>query len=385
MSVSTINRSSVSDLPPIDPEPIISFKPRTINQNLDLAFRYLGQFLVGVLGMWLLIAFPTTALVYVFAEFGKIDLRWVVMIIYFATLPLGVLVINDAVPRIFGRSPFDRTKDPSVSRNGAFGLSVVLVLLGLGWAFLAENLGDRLGLTVTTRAWSIWGGIGLAGSVVIVKTLVSVARSQRIDWRTGQMFFLSLCLRSLCALGPALMLFPPFSDWRLAAVLILTTIPGIWMALRTGFLLEQTCFTRLDSALQGDHVRDALKEETGELFGRATWMAQFSFMVWAVLFVSADAVASLIFRTPLFLGRLNDLPAGSDLNEYLTHAWGLLFGDPLVLSTLTATALLVYVVNRLAWLFCYIDIRIRRDCWDLELKILQTTRRLSRNAIDIKN
>lgn len=369
----------------MDAGPIISFKPRTVNQCLDLAFRYTGRFLVGLLGIWLLVAFPITALVYVFARFGDIDLRWVAMIIYFATLPLGVLVINDAVPRIFGRSPKDLAMEPSAYRGGAFGLSVVLVLLGLGWAFLAENLGDRLGLTFSTRAWSIWGGIGLAGSVVIVKTLVGVARSQRIDWRTGQMFFLSLCLRSLCALGPALMLFPPFINWWLAVVLILTTIPGIWLALRTGFLLEQTCLSRLDPALQGEHVREVLKEETGDLFGRATWMTQFGLMVWGVLFISADAVASLIFRTPIFLGRLNELPAGSELGEYMKHAWGLLVHDPMVLSTLTATALLVYLVNRLAWFFCYIDIRVRRDCWDLELKILQATRGLSRNTVGTKH
>lgn len=369
----------------IDAEPIISFKPRTVNQSLDLAFRYVGRFLVGILGMWLLIAFPTTALVYVFARFGDIDLRWVAILIYFASLPLGVLVINDAVPRVFGRSPQDPVMQPGDSRSGAFGLSVILVILGLGGAFLAENLGDRLGLTFTARAWSIWGGIGLAGSVVIIMALISVARSQRIDWRTGQMFFLSLCLRSVCALGPALMLFPPFRDWRLALVLILTTIPGIWLALRTGFLLEQTCLSRLDPALQGDQVREILKEETGELFGRATWMAQFSLLVWGVLFISVDALASLIFRTPLFLGRLDELPRGAEVGEHIQHAWGLLITDPLILSTLTATALLVYIVNRLAWFFCYIDIRVRRDCWDLELKMLQTTRRLARDAVGIKN
>ncbi|MCA9073117.1 MAG: hypothetical protein KDA84_29545 [Planctomycetaceae bacterium] len=370
---------------PIEWEPIISFKPRTINQSLDLAFRYVGHFLGCTLGMWLLIAFPTSALVYVFSQFGDVDLRWVLMIIYFATLPLGVLLINDAVPRIFGCSSSELRMEPATYPNGAFGLSVVLVILGLGWAFLAENLGDRLGLTFTTRSWSIWGGIGLAGSVVIIKALISVARSQRIDWRTGQMFFLSLCLRSLCVLGPALVLFPPFKDWRLALVVLLATIPGIWLALRTGFLLEQTCSARLDPALQNDHVGLVLKEETGELFGRATWMTQFSLFVWGVLFITADALASLIFRTPIFLGRLNSLPAGSDLEEYLKHGWDLLFRDPVVLTTLTSTALLVYLVNRLAWFFCYIDIRVRRDCWDLELKILRTSRLLSQKTVTIKN
>ena len=340
--------------------------------------RYLGRFLPGVLGMWLLVALPAAAFVYVFAQWGQLDLRLTALVIYFATLPLGVLVINDAVPRIFGRSPALAESDPPRSRNGVFGLSAVLVILGLVWAYLAQNLGDRLGLSVTARVWSIGGGIGLAGFVVCFNVAFRIARSQRIDWRTGRMFFLCLCLRSVCALGPALMIFPPFSDWRLAVLLILITIPGIWLALRTGFLMEQTCLYRLDPALCRPHVKDLFKEETGELFGRAVWMAQFGCLIWAVVFITIDAAASLIFRTPIFLGRLGKVPSGAEAETYFKLAWELLVNDPLVLATLTSTALLIYVINRLAWFFCYIDIRVRRDCWDLELQIARATRRLTK-------
>lgn len=356
--------------------PIIAFRPRTTNQCLDLSMRYFGQFLPGVVGVWLLIALPATAFVYFFARLGQLDLRLTVLAIYFSSLPLGVLLINDAVPRLFARSPGESDRSAS-SRSGVFGLSVVLVVLGLGWAWLAGNLGDRLELSLQARAWAIGGGIGLAGFVICFNISIRVARSQRIDWRTARMFFLCLCLRSLCALGPALMIFPPFNDWRLAVLLILTTIPGIWLALRTSFLMEQTCLERLDPALCQDHVRDLFKEETGELFGRATWIAQFGFLIWGVIFITLDAAASLIFRTPIFLGRLGNVPAGTEAGTYFHLAGELLLKDPLVLSALTATALLVYIINRLAWLFCYIDIRVRRDCWDLELQIAQATRRLS--------
>jgi hypothetical protein len=61
----------------------------------------------------------------------------------------------------------------------------------------------------------------------------------------------------------------------------------------------------------------------------------------------------------------------------LNEAWELLARDPLVLAALTATALLVYPINRLAWFFCYIDIRVRKDCWDLELRLEKKTRELS--------
>ncbi len=196
--------------------PIIPFVPRSTNNCLDLAVRYIGRFLPVVLGMWLLVALPSTMAVYVFALRGQMDLRLVLVLIYFATLPLGVLIMNDAAPRVFGHSLEDAPAENRSSRKAAFGISLVLVVLGLGWAFLAENVGDRMGLSVRIQAWSVWGGLGLAGFVVALQALVNVARYQRIDWGTGRMFFFSLCTRSVCALGPALAFFPPVKDWRLA-------------------------------------------------------------------------------------------------------------------------------------------------------------------------
>ncbi len=359
-----------------EPLPIISFVPRGTNGCLDLAVRYVGQFSAIVLGMWLLVALPSTSAVYALAFWGKIDLRLTLAGIYFATLPLGVLVMNDAVPRIFGQS---LEMPPARARNGAFAVSVVLAILGLAWAFLAENMGDRLGLSVRGRSWSIAGGLGLAGFVLSLGALIGVARHQRIDWGTGRMFFLCLCLRSLSALGPAFVIFPPFHDWRLAVLLVLTILPGIWLSLRTGFLMEQACLSRLDPDLLNEETPAILKAETGELFGRAMWMTQFAAMLWGVLFISIDAASSLFFRRPIFLGRLVNLPAAATASDYFHHAGDLLVHDPLVLATLTATALLVYPINRLAWFFCYIDIRVRRDCWDLELRIARKTRELHRN------
>jgi hypothetical protein len=38
-----------------------------------------------------------------------------------------------------------------------------------------------------------------------------------------------------------------------------------------------------------------------------------------------------------------------------------------VVSALSATAWLVYPLARLAWFFCYLDARIRKEGWDVEL------------------
>jgi hypothetical protein len=53
-----------------------------------------------------------------------------------------------------------------------------------------------------------------------------------------------------------------------------------------------------------------------------------------------------------------------------------LWSDPIVVTAALAVAFLVYPIGRLAWFFCYMDVRVRRDCWDMELLIIQEAERL---------
>jgi hypothetical protein len=41
-----------------------------------------------------------------------------------------------------------------------------------------------------------------------------------------------------------------------------------------------------------------------------------------------------------------------------------------------AVALFVFMYLRIAWFLTYIDLRIREDCWDVELKLTQETEQL---------
>ncbi len=54
----------------------------------------------------------------------------------------------------------------------------------------------------------------------------------------------------------------------------------------------------------------------------------------------------------------------------------MLFYDPLVVATLCGTLWLVYPIARLAWFFCYLDARIRKEGWDVELAFRIEGRRL---------
>jgi hypothetical protein len=50
--------------------------------------------------------------------------------------------------------------------------------------------------------------------------------------------------------------------------------------------------------------------------------------------------------------------------------------SPGALALFAACWLAGTVFVRLAWLFAYVDVRIRRDLWDLELQFVQEARRL---------
>jgi hypothetical protein len=46
------------------------------------------------------------------------------------------------------------------------------------------------------------------------------------------------------------------------------------------------------------------------------------------------------------------------------------------LAVLTGVILFVYPIARFAWFFCYIDLRVRGDFWDLELRFEKEVERL---------
>jgi hypothetical protein len=54
----------------------------------------------------------------------------------------------------------------------------------------------------------------------------------------------------------------------------------------------------------------------------------------------------------------------------------LLAYDPLLVGALSATWWLVYPLARLAWFFCYLDLRVRKEGWDVEIELRVEARRL---------
>lgn len=88
------------------------------------------------------------------------------------------------------------------------------------------------------------------------------------------------------------------------------------------------------------------------------------------LFILIDLVSSWLLNVPILFSRVSyrsDEIAVRIGEAY--DAWFQMVGDDPRVAVATQLAIwLPYPVIRLAWFFCYLDQRIRNECWDLQLQ-----------------
>ena len=147
--------------------------------------------------------------------------------------------------------------------------------------------------------------------------------------------------------------------------------------MRAGFLTEQAVLSRLDKKLHDRRTSELLQGELVDLLVRGALITGYCAILCGVVFLTCDLLAwSMSF--PILIGRIAEGidPQYFETDEITNAVWLVLTTDPVVVTALLAVALALYPVGRLAWLLCYVDLRVRRDCWDMELQILQETRRL---------
>lgn len=95
---------------------------------------------------------------------------------------------------------------------------------------------------------------------------------------------------------------------------------------------------------------------------RLFWLALFWVVLSFGIFVVIDLLAAVLFNSPIFSGSFG---SGPDLRDELL---GRLFDDPVFVTVLLSAFWLTAPILRLAWFFCYLDQRIRNECWDLDLQ-----------------
>jgi len=175
------------------------------------------------------------------------------------------------------------------------------------------------------------------------------------------------------AVGLVLILFF-LDDWpggfRVLLGIVLCIFPGLWLAIRTGFFAERGTLRRLSHHLHDTRGATLIRKQRGDLFSRCILIFIFCSFLWGSLLISLDVAIDFLFQFPIFVSRL-----GPEMNEFGYLIWG----DPKVLTLSTFCAFAVYPFGRIAWFFCYVDLRVRRDCWDMELELTREAERLEGN------
>lgn len=363
----------------------IPLAPRSLSNCLDLAMMFTGRYFAPVFGLTLLVTIPCCALVWTTSTLFAFDMRVVIATVWFATVPLGALLISGAGAGAFGDSfdlPSDHPLRRPLSSNPLIAWSIALLILlcgagiqatGSSWA---RDSGAEVPLIVLNVIFAS------AALMLLVRSIFFSERRLRVPAGLGPMLLRGWGSRLLIGAIFALCFWEPT---RLAGIIlsVLWFLPAIWLSARSGFGIEQLCLHRMEARLHDRQADALLKSQSGDLFLRSFGILTFSALLCVTIFFTIDACSSYT-PWPILLGRLPQLTSQAGSGEFLlgflidliVETVYLMWTDPRVLTTITATAMLVYPAARLAWFLCYVDIRVRLDCWDLELRFSQEATRL---------
>jgi len=361
--------------------------PRRAFGCIDVAVRFYGRHLARILEIWVLVALPCSVLTYILTVRSEMDVRLTLIVLYAGTWIAGVLTVSGASRALFGE-PFV----PVAERGAAFDFPRLLQLVtdlaaaAIGFVIVTDVVADVLGTDFVYGAIeNTWYAALFA--LLIVRLVLALILRARVTPGFWKALSLSGLRRLVILLGPLLVLFPKGA--ALVVLGIALSIFSLILALRTGFVAESKMLASLDEQLRGQGMRQLLQKEGGDLLVRGWLIVGFGWMLAISIFFTIDWACGLL-GYPILIGRLGQVVpfeqlSGSARGENFAAAVGALIGaavemllrDPRCLTVFAAAVMLVYPIVRLAWFFCYIDLRVRRDCWDMELLFRQEARRLA--------
>lgn len=137
-------------------------------------------------------------------------------------------------------------------------------------------------------------------------------------------------------------------------------------------MLEQTPIHRVLPRLSGLGKGGGFSRNLMRVFGLLVFWLMFSLGVFFLI----DFLASILFNFQIFFGQFS----GMELESLGDRMATVLLDSPAFLTTVHASLWLTLPIVRLAWFFCYLDQRIRNECWDLELQFRAESARLEQPA-----
>ena len=137
--------------------------------------------------------------------------------------------------------------------------------------------------------------------------------------------------------------------------------PAALVANRYGFAAEMLYLEQVTWSKADRRIGVLTKSYFFDLLVRMCVITFFYAITVLSLFAIADTIGTLLLGTPVFFARFTFGP------DWFAEVWDFIWTDPLIAVVLHAAMWLAYPICRLAWLFCYLDLRIRREGWDIDL------------------
>jgi hypothetical protein len=234
----------------------------------------------------------------------------------------------------------------------AFPLRIVVVVLAVVTWPLGLDVGQRVAAEIFGRERRLRGP-------QFTRDLFAAAGYRVAEWG-----------------GPVLLLYT-FDHWLCAVTgLVLYLIVAPRMGLAGSFLAENRVLDRRGTGKVAARTGELIKQERSDLFVRWHWFLVFWGVVTLVLVAGVETCLQSVLQWSAFLGRMNEL-----LGRYMTTdgfgpAFRYVVTSPWAAAVFAFWGVIAYPLIRIAWTFCYADLRIRRDMWDLEQRCLEEARRL---------
>jgi hypothetical protein len=148
--------------------------------------------------------------------------------------------------------------------------------------------------------------------------------------------------------------------FAIACVGLMCILPGLLPAVRYGFISEILVLEGLDVDRLLTRAAVLTRGVIAMLALRLVVIVLLCAGLSIAIFAAIDFTFHNVFDYPILSGRIS----GEFIVDELP---ALLANDPRVVTAIMAALWLVYPVGRLSWFMCYLDTRIRREAWDLEL------------------
>jgi len=247
----------------------------------------------------------------------------------------------------------------------------------LGARYQTLHLGHVLtGLFLLTGVWSPLL-VGKTSHAVFGEPFDRYPANGRERQQLARLMVKATGARLLMLLGFCLML----AGWWIAGIALV--LPGCYIGVRSSFFPEKFFLSSMEGRAQDRRTSELIQQELGALTGRVFGTALLMVCVVVCLFATVDFFSDLLFQKPILWGQIvsDEFGAYSLQIDSFDEFFDLLFKDPLILAVLAGVILFAYPIVRFAWFFCYIDLRVRGDFWDLELRFQKEVERLQEASL----